>query len=65
MSMLAPNWVRLAPNGTNIGLYISLDDSECTETNHKKSHICPIWGESEPFYDPNLVSKVRGDQRFV
>ena len=44
------NWVILAPNGTNLGLfkdqfqYIWLGEPKCTETDPKKSQICPIWG---------------------
>ena len=33
---LAPQWVRLAPNGTNLDL--------------KKPRICPIWGQSDPLW---------------
>ena len=53
MAELAPNWVRLAPNGTNLGLLkISFSTfwrpaPKCTETDLKKSQICPIWGQSD------------------
>ena len=46
---LAPNWARLAPNGTNLALFkISfssfwLGGPKCSETDLKKSQICPIW----------------------
>ena len=49
---LAPKRVRLAPNGTNLGLFkISfcafwLDEPKCTETDLKKSKICPILVQS-------------------
>ena len=48
--ILYPNWVRLDPNGTNLGLFkisisaFLLDEPKCTETDLKKSQICPIWG---------------------
>ena len=48
------NWVRLAPNGTNLGLFkISfstfwLAEPKCTERDLKKSQICPIRGDSDP-----------------
>ena len=43
-------WVRLAQNGTNLGLFkISfstfwLGEPKCTETDLNKPQICPIWG---------------------
>ena len=46
----APDQVRLAPNGTNLGLFkISFSTlwraaPKCTETDLKMSQICPIWG---------------------
>ena len=45
------NWIRLAPNGTNLGLDL------------KKSQICPIWGQS----DPNWMTfwHLCCDQRYV
>ena len=59
---LAPKWVRLVPNGTNLGLfqirfqYIWLDRAKCTEIWHEKapdlSHLGPIW----PTLEPNLLS---------
>ena len=30
--------------------------SKCTETDLKKSQICPIWGQSDPIWMPNLPS---------
>ena len=51
---LAPNWVRLAPNGTNPGLcQISFQCiwrpcAKCTEIWSEKLRICPIWGQSDP-----------------
>ena len=44
VSGLLPNWVRLAPNGTNLGLFKISFSTFCTETDLKKSQICPIWG---------------------
>ena len=42
------NLVRLAPNGTNLGLYkISLSDL-------KQSQICPIWSQSDQNLDANF-----------
>ena len=29
---------------------------KCTETDLKKSQICPIWGQSDPFWMTNLTS---------
>ena len=55
MSNFASKWVRLAPNKKNTGIFkISfstfwLGDPKCTETDLKKSQICPIWGQSDPF----------------
>ena len=57
------NWVRLAPNGTNVGLFkISfstfwLTEPKCTETDLKKSQICPIWDQSDLIWMPNLTSQ--------
>ena len=62
-----PNWVRLAPNGTNLGLFkISfstfwLDEPKCTETYLKKSQICTIWGKSASIWIPNVTSLLSGD----
>ena len=45
-----PNWVRLTPNETNLGLFkisfstFSLCEPKCTETDLKKSQICSILG---------------------
>ena len=33
-----------------------LGDPKCTETDLKKSLICPIWGQSEPIWMSNLTS---------
>ena len=58
-----PNWVRLAPNGINLGLFkISfstfwLGEPKCTETDLKKSQICPIRGQSDPIWMPNCTSR--------
>ena len=72
MSHLASNWVRLAPNATNLGiLKISFStfwlgdikaEPKCTETDLKKSQICPIWGQSETIWMQNLPSLARRDQ---
>ena len=56
------NWLRLALNRTNLGLFkISsstfwLGEPKCTETDLKKSKICPILGQSNPIWMPNLRS---------
>ena len=53
---LAPNWVRLVPNGTNPGLfqirfqYIWLYEPNVLKCDLKKSWICPILGQSEPIW---------------
>ena len=47
--------VRMTPNLTNLELfkvkfqYILTPRPKCTETDLKKSHISPIWGQSDPF----------------
>ena len=57
-----PNWVRLAPNGTNLGIFkISfstfwLAEPKCTEADLKKSQICAIQGQSDPIWIPNFPS---------
>ena len=33
-----------------------LDEPKCTETNLKKSLICPILGQSDPIWMPNMTS---------
>ena len=33
-----------------------IGEPTCTETDLKKSHICPIWGQSDPIWMPNLTS---------
>ena len=64
MSVLAQNWVRLALNRTNLGLLkISfstfwLGEPKCTETDLKKSQICPNWALFDPIWMPNLTSPV-------
>ena len=64
---LAPNWVTLAPNRTNLGLLNILNiiintfwlgEPKCTETDLKKFQIGPIWGQSDPMLMPNLISLV-------
>ena len=56
-----PNWVRLAPNGTNLGFFkinfstFWLFEPKCTEIDLQKSQICPIWGQSNPIGMPNLT----------
>ena len=42
---LDPKWVRLALNGTNPALRQNILKSDL-----KKSRICPIWGQSDPFW---------------
>ena len=49
-----PNWVRLATNWTNLGLFKWAP--KCTETDLKKPQICPIWGQSDPIWIPKLTS---------
>ena len=57
------NLVRLAPNATNLGLFkISFSTfwrtaPKCTETDLKKSQICPIWGQSDLILLPNMTSQ--------
>ena len=53
ISELASMWVRLAPNGTDPGLfkirfrYIQ----NVAKSDLKKSRICPVWGQSGPLCD--------------
>ena len=68
-----PNWVRLTPSGTNLGLFkirfstFWLAESKCTENDLKKFQICPTWSQSDPICMPNLtfmkVSRVLGAGR--
>ena len=57
----------MPPNGTNLGLFkISFSTCwrpapKCTESDLKKSHICPIWGQSDPIWMANLKSVMRID----
>jgi len=50
----SPKWVRLAPNGTNSGIFsdqiqhILTQWAKCTDVIIKKSRICPIWEQSAP-----------------
>ena len=61
MSGSALNLVRLAPDGTNVGLFkISfstfwLGEPKCTDTDLKQSQICPIWSQSDPICKRNLT----------
>ena len=42
-----------------------LGEPKCTETDLKKSQICPIWGQSDTIWMPNLTSLVTPrDSRF-
>ena len=49
---LAPKWVRLAPNGTNPGLFqiifqcIWRPAPNALKSDLKKPRICPIWGQT-------------------
>ena len=57
---LAPNWVILAPNRTNLGLFkISFStfwlEPKYTESDLRKSQICPIWGQYVLTWIPNLT----------
>ena len=36
-------------------LYRDAPAPKCTENDLKKSHICPIWGQSDPVWMPNLT----------
>ena len=53
---LPPKWVRLAPTETNTGLfqirfqYIFAQRQNVLKSDLKKSRICPIWGQSDPFW---------------
>ena len=64
MSKLVPNWVRLALNGTNLGLFkISFSTfwrgaQKCTETDLKSPRFIPFGGQSDPIWMPNLTSLV-------
>ena len=55
---LAPKWVRLAPNGTNLGNFQIRFSTfwrpapKCTQSDLKNSRICPIWGQSDPISVP-------------
>ena len=57
-----PSWLRLAPNGTNLGLFkISfstfwLAEPKFTETDLKKPQICPNCVQSDAIWMPNLTS---------
>ena len=33
-----------------------ITDPKCTDTDLKKSQICPIWGQGDPIWMPNLPS---------
>ena len=45
-------WSDWPPNGINLGL----GEPKCTETNLKKSKICPIRGQSDLVLMTNLIS---------
>ena len=48
-----PNWVRLAPNGTNLGFFFNQFQYILAETDIKKSQICylPIWLNLDAKFD--------------
>ena len=52
MSDLGPKWDRLAPNGTNSGLFRSDFCTNVVKWDEKKSEICPIWWQSGPIRGP-------------
>ena len=60
---------ELAPNGTNLGLFkISFSTfwrlaPKCTETDLKKSQICPIWDQSESL-KPKSNHKTESDSKY-
>ena len=62
MSDLGPKWVRLAPNGTNSGLFQIRFQPKCTEILFEKvpdfSHTEPIWPSLSPNFSP-LFSQPR------
>ena len=45
---LSPKWLRLAPNGTNPGLFQMATNA--LKSDLKKSRICLIWGQSDPLW---------------
>ena len=56
MSDLGQKWARVVQNGTNLGLfqirfqYILAQRQNVLKSDLKKSRICPIWGQSDPFW---------------
>ena len=46
-------WHQMGQN-----LDAKFDEPNCTETDLKKSQICPIWGQSDPIRMANLPSLV-------
>ena len=64
---LSPKWARIIPNGTHPGLFqirfqyiLAQRRQNVLKSDLKKSRICPIWGQSDPFwsqtYHPCYVS---------
>ena len=62
---LVPKWVRLAPNGTNPGLFqirfqcIWRTAPNALKSDLKKPGICPIWGQSDPLWGQTYHPCVR------
>ena len=53
MSNLASKLVHIGPKWNKSVTLIK--ESKCTETDLKKSQICPIWGQSDPIWMPHLT----------
>ena len=42
----------------HIGPKWDIYEPKCTETDLKKSHICPILGQDDPIWMPNLTARI-------
>ena len=68
---LDQKWVRLAPNGTDVGTFQDrliifwLGEPKYTESDLKNSRICPIWDQSDPLWVQIWSSWLGGTQTKV
>ena len=72
MSNLLSKFGQIGPKWDKSGTYYMisfstfwLGEPKCTETDLKKSQICPIWGQSDQIWKSNLTYLIPAGSRFL
>ena len=56
-SVIGHKWINLGPFKISFSIFWLREPKyRPTQTDLKKSQICPIWGQSDPIWMPNLTS---------